>query len=346
MKTLCTLAAAGLLLGLVVPRSCWAQPGGPAGPISAEEARRQKQILEQLTKALAAETTDAGKLAQFARVMKDERNVNLRRQLLEMASKIPGPDLDAFVTHVLTEDADAGIRSQAATTLGRLGSEKCLAALAQAAAKDRTTQRVVGDVGGESSARRDATFAIAELARRFPKQRDDATAALRALPDADDPNGNENLADARLQALYQITRDGALLKPFHERLRSNDAGERARGVIAFQFLKLQEAPTEIVAALKDTSAEVRSWSALVLGRIGDPKTDAALMAAAGDAKEQTRVRCNAIFALGHMKSAAAADLMEKLLADPTPSVQTNAAIALYRITGKKAKQFPKGYRVD
>src|SRR5262249_8166337 len=147
-------------------------------------------------------------------------------------------------------------------------------------------------------------------------------------------------------ALYQITRDDALLKPFYERLKSQDARERRRGVVAFRFLKLKAAPAEVVNALKDTNSGVRSWTALVLGEIGDPKTSMALMTVAGDTKEETSVRCNAIHALGRMKTAGAAALMEKLLTDPGPSVQTNAAIALYRITGKKVKQFPKGYRAD
>jgi hypothetical protein len=36
--------------------------------------------------------------------------------------------------------------------------------------------------------------------------------------------------------------------------------------------------------------------------------------------------------------------MEQLLKDPT--VAANAAIALYRITGKKVEQFPAGYNAD
>jgi HEAT repeat protein len=278
--------------------------------------------------------------------MRDERDVNLRRRVLDTATQIRGPDLEKFLTNLLTSEEDAGLRSQAATTLGQIGSEKCLTTLARVARSDRTTRVQIGDIVGESSARRAATFAIAELVRRFPKLADEAAGKLRALPAVEDVKDNESLADARAQALYQITRDKALLKPFQERLRSKDAKERERGVIAFQFLGLKEAPAEVVKALKDTNSGVRSWSALVLGRIGDPKTGAALMTIAGDAKEEASVRCNAIFALGHMKVAAAADLMEKLLLDPSPSVQTNAAIALYRITGKKVKEFPKGYRVD
>src|SRR5208283_1615433 len=130
------------------------------------------------------------------------------------------------------------------------------------------------------------------------------------------------------------------------RLESKDADTRVQGVVAFQFLKVKDAPVEIVNALKDPDSQVRSWSALVLGDIGDPKTASALMAVAAESKEHASVRCNALSSLGRMKTTAAADLMENLLTDPASSVQANAAVALYRITGKKVKQFPEGYRAD
>jgi HEAT repeat protein len=340
MKNGSTLAAAALLLGIAVTDLA------PAGPITGEESQRQARVLEQLTKALAAETTDAARFTHIARVMSNERDVDLRRRVLETAMKIPGLDLEKFLTDLLTSEEDAGLRSQAATTLGLVGSEKCLNTLAQVAWDDHTTRVQIGDLVGQSSARRAATFAIAELAGRFPKLADDAARKLRALPVVDDVKDNEGLADARVQALYQITRDAALLKPFYERLKSSDAKERERGVIAFRFLKLKAAPAELVNTLKDSSPDVRSWSALVLGEVGDPKTADVLLRVAVDTKEATGVRCNAIFALGHMKIASAADAMEKLLTDAEPSVQTNAAVALYRITGKKVKQFPEGYKAD
>ena len=333
--TNCYALAAALLLGIATAGLSL------AGQITAKEAQRQARVFDQLKKALAAETTDGAKFTHVARVMKDEPDVNLRRRILDTAIQIPGPELEKFLTNLLTSEEDAGLRSQAATTLGRMGSEKCLTTLAQVAKNDRTTRMQIHDIAGQSSARRAATFAIAELVARFPKLADDAAGKLRALPVVDDPKDNEGLADARAQALYQITRDAVLLKPFYERLRSKDAKDRERGVIAFRFLKLKAAPVEIVNALKDTNAGVRGWSALVLGEIGDQKTDAALMTVAADLKEDTSVRCNAISALGRMKAAAATELMERLLTDPNPSVQRNAAIALYRITGRKVKQLPE-----
>jgi HEAT repeat protein len=339
MKSISIRAVAVVFVGIAM--------AGPllAGPITRQEAERQAQVSEQLKKALAAESTDAGKFTQIARVMKDERSADFKRRILEMAIPIGGPELEKFLTSLLTSEEDAGLRSHAATTLGSRGSEKCLTTLAQVAKSDRTRIEI-GDIGSQSSARRAATFAIAELAARFPKLADKAAEELRALPAVADAKDNEHLADARAQALYQITRDKKLLEPFYQRLKSKEASERARGVNAFRFLQLKEAPVEIIDALKDDSAEVRRTTALVLGNIRDPKTGAALMKVAGDTKEDISVRCNAIDSLGRMKNATATDLMEKLLEDPKGIVQTNAAIALYRITGKKVKQFPAGYRAD
>ncbi len=337
MKNWPTLAAAVVLLGVATSSL------SSAGPVSAMEARRQAQVLEQLKKALAAEQTDAGKLSQIARIMKDERDANFRRQLLGIALPFPGAALEQFLTNVLTQDKDAGLRSQAATELGKFGSQDSLPTLARAAGNDQTTLMLIGDIGGQSSARRASTFAIAELAARFPRLADDATAALRALPAAQDAKDTESLADARVQALYQITREEALLKPFYDRLKSSDARDRERGTVAFQFLKLKVAPTELVNTMKDSSPDVRRSSALVLGEVGDPKTAGVLQRVADDMNEDAGVRCSSVYALGHMKAISATDLMEKLLKDPDIRVQSSAAIALYRLTGKKVKQFPQGY---
>jgi HEAT repeat protein len=312
--------------------------------VSPEEHDRQARVLDLLSKSVAAESNDAAKFAIIARVMKEEHEVDLRQHALELATRTPGADLDAFLTALLGSEPDAGLRGRAATALGHLGSEKCLAALADCAAKDRTTDLQVGCMTGRSSARRAATFAVAELAARHPKIADDAAAKLRAL--SADSNDKEGLADARVQALYQITHDDELLKPFFERLKSRDGGERVNGVVAFRFLKLQKAPPEVVAALDDASPEVPLWAALVLGEIGDAKTGRPLMAIAGDPKKDGGLRCNAIFALGRMKVADASDLMERLLADDDQRVVVNAAIALHRITGKRVKQLPEGYRDD
>ena len=48
--------------------------------------------------------------------------------------------------------------------------------------------------------------------------------------------------------------------------------------------------------------------------------------------------------LGRMRAPSAVETLEGLLSDP--DFAAGAAVALYRITGKKAPQFPAGYDAD
>lgn len=323
---------------LLASSLCWAKPP------SREEFERQTQVVAQLKDSLALESTDAARFTLISQAMGREQDPDVRHKIIDLAAGFRGPALEAFLTSLVTKDDDAGLRSQAATLLGRTGSEKCLPILTKVAASDRTSGAQRGDIRMSSSARRSAIFAVAELVGRYPNLADKAKVELAALPDKFDLKDNESLADARRQALFQINHDESLLLPFFERLKSADAAERERGVVAFRFLKLKKAPPEIVRALKDENAGVRSWAALVLGEIGDAGTIDTLMATAADSKLDRNLRANAIASLGQMKAMPAADLMEKLLADP--DVSLNAAIALYRITGQKVKQFPEGYNAD
>jgi HEAT repeat protein len=316
------------------------------GPPFREEAERREKLTATLKAALVAETTAAGKAAALRRAYQAESSPDVRRVVFEYIPTPPDATIDRFLTDVLSDDADAGIRSLAAKALGTHGTDRCLPALAKAAATDKETEVRRGCMAGKGTARRPATFAIAELAARYPKLADKAVTALRELTPPADPNDSESLADARAQALYQVTRDEKLLAPFLERFGSKDAKVRTSGVVAFRFFKLKVAPLELVKALSDADADVRSWAALVLGEIADPKTVPVLMAAAGDPKQDVGLRTNAIYSLGRMKAGAATDLMRKLLADDKEAVQVQAAIALYRLTGEKVKQFPVGYNAD
>ncbi len=317
-----------------------------AGPISAEEAKRQAQVLESLKNAIAKETKSAAKFELIGKALKGEMNPDLRRRILDLAANENGDEIELLLTTQMSTEVDSGIRSQMATLLGKRGSEKCLAVLFHHAEKDRTTDIERGCILGQSNARHSSLFAIAELASRYPKIADEAAARLRSLQVKEDPQVHDNLSDARNQALYQITRDEALLAPFYTLLKSQDSKERVNGIVAFRFLKLKKAPAEVVEALKDSSLEVRQWTALVLGEIGDRKTVDVLLRTANNAKEDIGVRCNAIGSIGSMKIPATADQIEKLLMDADQRVQTSAAIAFYRITGKKVKQFPEGYNAD
>jgi HEAT repeat protein len=317
-----------------------------AAPPLREEGERRGKLIEDLKTALAAEATAAGKAAALRRAYKAEPRPDVRRVVFEYIPTQPDAAIDRFLADVLIGDADAGIRSMAAKALGTHGTGQCLPALAKAAVTDEVTEFHMGCIVGKGTARRAATFAIAQLAARHPKLADKAATTLRDLTPPPDQKDAESLADARAQALYQVTHDEKLLAPFLERLRSKDAKVRQSGAVAFQFFKLKVAPPELVKALSDADAGVRSWAALALGEIADPKAVPVLVAVADDPRQDAGLRCNVIHSLGRMNAAAATRLMRKLLADEKEAVQVQAAIALYRLTGEKVKQFPAGYNAD
>jgi hypothetical protein len=217
-----------LLLGLPL----FVLAAGPirGGPPTREEGERREKFTASLKAALVAEATVAGKAGVLSRAYKSEPNLEVRRVVFEHLPPPPDAAIDRFLIDVLNDDADAGIRSLAAKTLGAHGTDRCLPALAKAAASDKVTELRLGCIAGKGTARRAATFAIAELAARYPKLADQAAAAF-----ARDPKDAESLADARVQAIYQVTRDEKLLTPFLERLRSKDAKVRESGAVAFRF---------------------------------------------------------------------------------------------------------------
>ena len=328
-------------IAVVVLMACACARGEPP---SAADVQNQRQRLAALEQVIAIADGPSAKLAHCTEALRDATDADFRGKVLAIASKIAAPELETFLIQMARNDPDAMIRGRAAAVLGQQGSKDCLGVLAELAASDKPTTFQVGCIQSTGTTRRQATFALADLACRFP---DVATRVAAVLRDLKTPEPDpERLADARIQALYQVTRDEPLIKPFLDRLRAGDPEQRISGVVAFRFLKLRQAPRELVRLLDDPSPKVTSWVALVLGEIGDPAVLPALMTAAADRKREAGTRCNAIFSLGRMKAAPAADLMTELLEDPNPTVSANAAIALYRITGKRTPQFPEGYNAD
>jgi HEAT repeat protein len=315
-----------------------------AKPPSAEVAQRHQATVAEIKQFLAGPDSDERKFERLAEAIHGEAEPDYRRDLVALAAARPGSAQESFLIDVLHSDADWTVRSEAAKTLGQTGSKAAIAPLAKVAATDKLTMGTQGCIGSDGTARRAAIFAMAELGRRLPDSAKVIAEDIRGLPEANDADKrliNEQLGDARRQALFQLTGDQSLLKPFFEQLKSKDAKTRENGVVAFRFLNLSKAPTELVALARDPSPEVRSWVALVLGEIKDTKAVPLLMDIAKDAATDRGTRCNAIHSLGRMRAAEAKPLLESLLSDE--SVKVNAAIALSEITGKRHPLVPEGY---
>jgi hypothetical protein len=179
--------------------------------------------LAALEQAIAVADSPSVKLAHCTDALRDAPDADFRGKVLAIASKIAAPELEAFLVRVARTDPDAMIRGRAAAVLGQQGSKDCLGVLAELAAFNKPTTLQVGCMQSTGTTRRQATFALAELACRFPDVAPRVAAVLRDLKTPPEPDP-ERLADARIQALYQVTRDGALITPFLERLRAGDPG--------------------------------------------------------------------------------------------------------------------------
>ena len=182
-------------------------------PPSAEDGQNQRQRLATLEQAVAVADSPSAKLAHYAEALRDAPDAEFRGKVLAIASKTAAPELEAFLIRMAQTDPDAMIRGRAAAVLGQQGSVDCLAVLAELAASDKPTTFQIGCIRSTGTTRRQATFALAELAARFPDASPRVAAILRDLKTPPDPDP-ERLADARIQALYQVTKDGALIKPF------------------------------------------------------------------------------------------------------------------------------------
>ncbi len=326
------------ILSILATSVAWTKPEPPA------EYQRHRKNLVVINEVMTGPQSDEKKFVHLAEAMRRESDADYRRDLLALAAVRQGPAQESFLIDVLQSDGDCMLRSEAAKLLGRFGTEAAIAPLAKAAATDAITVGMTGCMRSEGTARRQAIFALAELGRRLPTSARAITEEIRKLPEANDADKrlvNESLGDARRQALFQLTQDRMLLLPFFERLKSDDAKIRRDGVVAFRFLELTKAPIELVNLARDSSEEVRSWVALVLGEIGDAKTVPLLMALAKDTGLDHGTRCNAIGSLGRMRANDAQSLMQDLLSNE--SVKTIAAIALSEITGKRHPSVPEGY---
>lgn len=304
-------------------------------PLDAEEQQRQEAALAQLDADLTKASTEDQRTAILRRAMKDEVsrmkddiNPEMRRQILLRAELLTSPGQEDWLIERLRDEPDFLLRQVIASLLGKTGSPRVVATLIIAARSDPKTFGRAGCIRLEGTVRRQAMFALAELGNRLPDQRQRIVDALRAMPWPDDKADLEYLDDVRLQSLYQLTGENELLKVFFQRLASDNSKDRVRGVVAFRFLKLRKAPTELVARLEDANEEVRMWAAFVLGEIGDSVTVPALMATAENKKLDRATRASAIASLGKMNAKAAMELMKRLSKDKNDTIAPQATAAL------------------
>nr|WP_275939244.1 HEAT repeat domain-containing protein [Polyangium spumosum] len=156
-----------------------------------------------------------------------------------------------------------------------------------------------------------------------------AASASPALASAlTDPHEDTTVRLAAAEAIGSIP-DIAVIPHLCEALASQ--GEGSAKVVAEALLSFgAEAVRPLVRMLDDERAQARTWSARVLGRIGDPGATLPLVAQLGDGNAAARTA--AAEALGHIGDPRATrPLVTAVLGDPSGAVRARAAAALARV---------------
>lgn len=310
-------------------------------PLSAKEHAEIQTRIDNVRQALKVPNEPAAQRKILEKALAKEDIHEARRGLVPLVTQLAATEQEPFLIGILSKKTQRDVWDLSVTRLNTQGTPKairellrCSTAVPEKDLRWPTARSVI-------LAHREAIFALAEIGQRHPAARKEIVEALSALK-ASEPV----MSDPRRQALYLLTKDRSYLKPFFKRLKSSDPEVRRDGVVAFRFLKLTVPPVEIVRALEDPNVRVRSWSALVLGEIGDPDSVEVLLRSAENEKEERSVRANAIAAIGRIGPAAreAVPHLKKFI--PNEDLNVNAAIALSRITGVRHRLVPEGYSID
>jgi HEAT repeat protein len=264
---------------------------------------------------------------------------HVKMRILQIAKVVKAPEFEPFLLSVLQDKTDVRDRILAVMALAEYGSAASIEPLLDCAEHDPEGEAGAGCMRCRTTARPDAYLALAEIGLRHPAERDRIAAAVAAIRVT-----TNDISDPKAQALYILTQDQKLLKPFLDRLQDEDPETRKLGVRALRPFKLSYAPEQLVKLLADSNPDVQADAARLLGMIGDPKTIPVLIEAATATDGDRRVRCNSIGSLGDMRATQAEPTLRDLLADE--SVQVVAAIALSRITGERHPLVPEGYNLD
>lgn len=163
--------------------------------------------------------------------------------------------------------------------------------------------------------------------------------ARAARQDARPANADLTSSDreTRRRAVEELGKsaDERNVGPLSEVLRNDrDFLVRSAAADALGTLRSRQGVAPLVAALRDSNAEVRTSAALALARLNDPSAVSALRPLLKDA--EALVRSAAAQALGKLNAADALPELTALLADAEPEVRTGAAEALGALASPRA----------
>lgn len=287
----------------------------------------------------------------------------------------------AALQRCLSDNIEANIRASCAVMLEALADRRALPTL-QAALEDWDSS-VRYSVAEALSAIPDPSSIdpLLKIFRRKDEDRQIRAAALRALGAIShqrvvkalraelarhDPDSGSHMRWQVFDALWanrHLMSERTLVSDTVAALRSEDDALVDSATYAAASLSSPKLVSALIPLMEHESAEIRNRSVYALGRIGDKKATAALLAKLPDVREarmlnniafalerldraafyrtitqvvehkQATIRLNAAFVLGDVGHAEGLPLLKRVLEDPSDYVRTSAVVAVGKIRG-------------
>lgn len=246
-------------------------------------------------------------VAPLMRALSD-RDAGVRLEAAQSLGQMEDTAAVAALARALRNDADASVRKMAAWALGNIESSDAVPALVHALRNDRDLE-----------VRRTSVWALGQI--------EDAS-AVEALSEAL-KSGDVEMRQQAAWALGEIE-DASAVSALAAALRDSDAEVRKQSVWALGQIESPAAVAPLSAFVNDSNIEVRKQVAWALGQIEDADAVPALSRMVREDKD-ARVRETAAWALGQIESSTALPALFVALKDGSADVRSHAAWALGQI---------------
>jgi HEAT repeat protein/beta-lactamase regulating signal transducer with metallopeptidase domain len=256
------------------------------------------------------EMEDIGSTPAFAKALKEDENVEVRRNAAYALGESKQQDtVDALIAAL--KDPDSEVRETAVWALGELGNPKAVPALIEML-KDP-----------EADIREKVLWALVEIG--------DKGAAEHIRPLIKDEN-----ADVRENAIWALSEfeDTASAPEFMAALDDENPDVREQAVWVLGEIKYVEAVPALIERLKDENADVREHAVIALMEIGDRRAVEALRALLRD--KDVDVKKEVIWALSELGDTQSAAAISEALKDQSADVREAAAFALGELGNREA----------
>lgn len=240
-------------------------------------AERRRKIVDCLVD-LAEDNVELDFDAVFLTCL-DDQDAHVRATAIRGLWEYEGSSLIPHLARLLSDDVDTGVRSQAATALGRYALMAELGHLRSEDAKvvEKALKSAIDDQTESAEVKARAVESAAALSQPWVKESIEWAYY----------SGNQRLKVSAVHAMG-VTCDPSWLPILLEELDSEDPELRYEAAGACGSLGLEEAVPRLILLLEDEDAEVQAEAVAALGEIGSQEAKEELLAKLKDRRPWMR----------------------------------------------------------